>query len=264
MDCRPARTEKGRRITRPGRPFRQILALPSYIRSLGALSALGIGGHRPRREDLTGMRFGAHPRPSQASLEQALSPSAEFEFNRQDITITVPASFDAAAQRLTLTAARKRVFRKPFVCLKNRKPHFTAGWSSTISATDCRSKLPNQNAGAHHLLVIDIGGGTSDFSLFEFRSDARSPAPEIKRVAVGDHILLGGDNVDLAIAHFLEPQLIGERGQLSGTQWDDLVARCRDLKENALSSARRAGRALPCLACPAGVRPGHGCRIRPS
>jgi len=84
--------------------------------------------------------------------------------------------------------------------------------------------------------VVDIGGGTSDFSLLEFRSDRHRAAPKIKRQAVGDHILLGGDNVDLAIAHFLEPRLTGERGKLSGTQWDDLVARCRDLKEKMLSS----------------------------
>src|SRR4051812_26340901 len=60
-------------------------------------------------------------------------------------------------------------------------------------------------------------------------------APHIKREAVGDHILLGGDNVDLAIAYLLEPRQTGERGKLSGTQWDDLVARCRDLKERLLT-----------------------------
>ena len=58
---RPARTQKGRGITRPGRPFSQILALPSYIGSLGALSALGIGGHRARQQDFTGTRLGADP-----------------------------------------------------------------------------------------------------------------------------------------------------------------------------------------------------------
>ena len=83
--------------------------------------------------------------------------------------------------------------------------------------------------------MVDIGGGTSDFSLFELCSQTCGFAPHIKREAVGDHILLGGDNVDLAIAHLLEPRLTGERGDLSGTQWDDLVARCRDLKESLLT-----------------------------
>jgi molecular chaperone DnaK (HSP70) len=112
-------------------------------------------------------------------------------------------------------------------------------------ATDLGSKLPNDNDGTHHVLVVDIGGGTSDFSLFEFRSHSRNPAPGIKREAVSDHILLGGDNVDLAIAHLLEPRLIGERGKLSGPQWDDLVARCRDLKEKALSREGRPDEPFP-------------------
>src|SRR5262249_6469797 len=101
-------------------------------------------------------------------------------------------------------------------------------------ATDVESKLPNATEGRYRVLVVDIGGGTSDFSLFEFRSDR--PAPKIKREAVGDHILLGGDNVDLAIAHLLEPRLIGERGKLCGTNWDVLVDRCQDLKEKMLPS----------------------------
>jgi hypothetical protein len=106
-------------------------------------------------------------------------------------------------------------------------------------ATDLTGKLTNDGGGTHHVLVVDIGGGTSDFSLFELRSQACGSAPHIKREAVGDHILLGGDNVDLAIAHLLEPRLTGERGKLSGTQWDDLVARCRDLKETLLTSDGR-------------------------
>ena len=91
--------------------------------------------------------------------------------------------------------------------------------------------------------MIDIGGGTSDFSLFELSSPNEGSDPRIKRAAVGDHILLGGDNVDLAIAHLLEPRLTGERGKLSGTEWGDLVARCRDLKELLLTGDRRSDEA---------------------
>jgi hypothetical protein len=96
----------------------------------------------------------------------------------------------------------------------------------------------------HYLLVLDIGGGTSDFSLFELRSQSPGSFPEIKREAVGEHVLLGGDNVDLAIAHLLEPRLIGEHGKLSGLQWDDLVARCRELKERVLSVEGRSEEAF--------------------
>jgi molecular chaperone DnaK (HSP70) len=159
----------------------------------------------------------------------------EFEFDRQEITVTLPASFDAAAQRLTLTAALEAGFPETIHLLEEPQAAFYCWLEGHDIATDLESRLPNQTDGTYHVLVVDIGGGTSDFSLFEFRSDRCSAAPKIKRVAVGDHILLGGDNVDLAIAHLLEPQLIGERGKLSGMQWDDLVARCRDLKETMLS-----------------------------
>ena len=84
-------------------------------------------------------------------------------------------------------------------------------------------------------MIVDIGGGTSDFSLFELRPGPSGAIPDIKRVAVSEHILLGGDNIDLALAVLLEPRLVAERGQISGPQWDHLVASCRDLKEHALS-----------------------------
>src|SRR5215472_8984501 len=160
----------------------------------------------------------------------------DFEFNRQAITVTVPASFDAAAQRLTLTAALEAGFPETIHLLEEPQAAFYCWVEQHDIATDLEGKLPNDPTETYHVLVVDIGGGTSDFSLLEFRSDRHRAAPKIKRQAVGDHILLGGDNVDLAIAHFLEPRLTGERGKLSGTQWDDLVARCRDLKEKMLSS----------------------------
>ena len=72
----------------------------------------------------------------------------------------------------------------------------------------------DRDAELRHALVIDIGGGTSDFSLFELRRNKQSPIPDIRRVAVSEHILLGGDNVDLAIAHFIEPRLAGIGGKL--------------------------------------------------
>ena len=163
------------------------------------------------------------------------SAGVEFEFDWQKITVTVPASFDAAAQRLTLTAALEAGFPETIHLLEEPQAAFYCWLEQHDIAADLESRLTDETDRTYHLLVVDIGGGTSDFSLFECRSAPSGAAPKIKRIAVGDHILLGGDNVDLAIAHFLEPRLIGERGKLSGTQWDDLVARCRDLKENVLS-----------------------------
>jgi molecular chaperone DnaK (HSP70) len=170
-------------------------------------------------------------------------PDSEFEF--QDITITVPASFDAAAQQLTLMAAAEGGFPDTVRLLEEPQAALYCWLEQHDSAKDLWGKLPNQNAGAHHLLVLDIGGGTSDFSLFEFRSDARSPVPDIRRVAVSEHILLGGDNLDLAVAHLAEARLPGNGGQLSGPQWEHLVARCRDLKEKVLSSEGHADETFP-------------------
>ena len=171
----------------------------------------------------------------QAWNKRFADAGSDFEFDRQEITVTVPASFDAAAQRLTLMAALEAGFPEAVRLLEEPQAAFYCWLEQHDFATDLRGKLTNDKDGTHHILVVDIGGGTSDFSLFEVRSQAGGSAPRIKREAVGDHILLGGDNVDLAIAHLLEPRLTGERGKLSGTEWDDLVARCRDLKETLLT-----------------------------
>jgi molecular chaperone DnaK (HSP70) len=159
---------------------------------------------------------------------------AEFEFDSQEITVTVPASFDAAAQRLTLMAAVEAGLPDTVRLLEEPQAAFYCWLEQHDFSTDLAGRLTNDDD-QKHLLVVDIGGGTSDFSLFELRPQNGGSAPHIKREGVGDHILLGGDNVDLAIAHLLEPRLTGERGKLSGARWDDLVARCRDLKEKLLT-----------------------------
>jgi hypothetical protein len=155
-----------------------------------------------------------------------------FPFDEQEITVTVPASFDAAAQRLTIAAAedagfpaRVRLLEEPqaaFYCWLERHPPGDEVWQHLD--------------GPRHVLVVDIGGGTSDFSLFELRPGGSGPIPDIRRVAVSEHILLGGDNIDLALAHLVERQLTGGgHGHFSGAQWDQLVAASRNLKEQALS-----------------------------
>jgi len=175
----------------------------------------------------------------QAWNRQSAGAGAGFEFDRQQITVTVPASFDAAAQRLVLMAAREAGFPESVRLLEEPQAAFYCWLEQHDFARALADRLTN-GRDRTHLLVVDIGGGTSDFSLFELRSPTEGSASRIKRAAVGDHILLGGDNVDLAIAHLLEPRLTGERGKkLSGTEWGDLVARCRDLKELLLSGDRR-------------------------
>jgi len=160
---------------------------------------------------------------------------AGFAFDDQAITIAVPASFDAAAQRLTIAAAEQAGFPDRVRLIEEPQAAFYCWLEQHDPARDLWDRLPNRDAGQRHVLVVDIGGGTSDFSLFELRQDSRSRFPEIRRVAVSDHILLGGDNIDLALAHLVEARFSGDRGQLSGPQWDHLVAACRDLKEKVLS-----------------------------
>ena len=178
LDCRPARTKKGWRSARPGRPFREVLAVPPYLRSHSALSALGIGRHRPYEQDLTVTRLGDSYSATSGERGTAGSPmrGPDFDFDSQDITVTVPASFDAAAQRLTLMAAQEAGFPETVRLLEEPQAAFYSWLEQHDFAADLVNKLPNDN-GIRHVLVVDIGGGTSDFSLFALRSQARSSVP---------------------------------------------------------------------------------------
>ncbi|MBW0000391.1 MAG: Hsp70 family protein [Verrucomicrobia bacterium] len=163
-------------------------------------------------------------------------------FGRQEITVTVPASFDAVAQRLTLEAAREAGFPEGVRLLEEPQAAFYRWLEKQESPETLWGRLSGRGDDARRVVaVIDIGGGTSDFSLFEVSPPSGTMFPHIKRIAVSDHLLLGGDNIDLALAHHVEARLGGE--PFSGAQWNFLVARCRDLKERCLSNA--AGDVFP-------------------
>ena len=170
---------------------------------------------------------------------------AAFTFDAQDITITVPASFDAAAQRLTLAAAEQAGFPAHVRLLEEPQAAFYWWLEQQAARRDPWMTPTGSQPATRHVLVIDIGGGTSDFSLFELTSPEDGRDPAIKRVAVSDHILLGGDNIDLAIAHLIEPQLAVGAGGLSAGQWEHLVAACRSLKERLLGSEGAPDEAFP-------------------
>jgi molecular chaperone DnaK (HSP70) len=159
-----------------------------------------------------------------------VSEGARFE--DQEITITVPASFDAAAQRLTLDSAHEAGFPADVRLLEEPQAAFYH-WLGCRAGESVASKELAEMA-VRHVLVIDIGGGTSDFTLFEIAPASGTPLSHIKRVAVSDHLLLGGDNIDLAIAHRIESRL-PKHEPLSEVQWNFLVARCRDVKERCLA-----------------------------
>jgi molecular chaperone DnaK (HSP70) len=157
-------------------------------------------------------------------------------FDDQEVTVTVPASFDVAAQRLTLAAAEEAGFPGSVKLLEEPQAAFYCWLEQHPDAEPLWTESDAQGVDSRHVLVIDIGGGTSDFSLFEVRPGPSGSIPDIRRVAVSEHILLGGDNVDLALAVLLETRLSGgDRGHISGPRWDQLVTLCRDLKEKALS-----------------------------
>ena len=152
-------------------------------------------------------------------------------FEEQDITITVPASFDAVAQQLTLDAAREAGYPEDVRLLEEPQAAFYRWLEHGDTQGDTWKKGSGRDE--HHVLVVDVGGGTTDFTLFEVTSQSGTTTPHIKRIAVSDHLLLGGDNIDLAIAHRVESRLTQD--PLSSVQWNFLVALCRDLKERCLS-----------------------------
>ena len=166
---------------------------------------------------------------------------ADCAFDDQEITVTVPASFDVAAQKLTLVAAEEARFPSSVKLLEEPQAAFYCWLEHHPNAEPLWTESGARGVQSRHLVVIDIGGGTADFSLFEVRPVTSGSIPAIRRVAVSEHILLGGDNIDLALAVLLEMRLYGgERGHISGPRWDQLVALCRDLKEKALSGSATA------------------------
>ncbi len=153
-------------------------------------------------------------------------------FQNQSITITVPASFDAVSQRLTLEAAKQAGYGAGVRLLEEPQAAFYF-WLESFS--DSIEDLLTVN-GPKTVLVCDIGGGTTDFSFFKLEKNSQGNRPSIIRTAVSDHLLLGGDNIDLAIAYKLEERIAGEKGKLSTSQWVQLVHQSRILKEEFLSN----------------------------
>ena len=141
-------------------------------------------------------------------------------FEDQEVLVTVPASFDEAARELTLQAATSAGY-PPVVLLEEPQAAFYA-WID-----QSRSKL----AAGEHVLVFDVGGGTTDFTLI----DVDPNGDGFTRTAVGDHLLLGGDNLDLTLAKIVEQRIVVASGKkLDALQWHGLVHACRLAKETLL------------------------------
>ena len=152
------------------------------------------------------------------------SKNPDAPFTGQQVLVTVPASFDAVARELTLQAAQEAGFENPLL-LEEPQAAFYA-WIDRHP--DWRERVQVGNL----ILVIDIGGGTTDFTLIAVTEQAGEL--QLERVAVGDHILLGGDNVDLALARHLEQQLASQGTKLDAIQLHALWQQCRLAKEKLL------------------------------
>lgn len=150
------------------------------------------------------------------------------DLSEHEVVLTVPASFDAGARDLTVEAALAAGFDK--VTLLEEPQAALYAWLEQHGET-WRQHL---RAG-DRVLVVDIGGGTTDFSLIDAIELNGSLA--LQRVAVGDHILLGGDNMDLALAHVVGQELAAQGKELDRFQLGALAHACRGAKEQLLSDA---------------------------
>jgi molecular chaperone DnaK (HSP70) len=155
----------------------------------------------------------------------------EAPFDQQAVTVTIPASFDPVARELTAEAAHNAGYNAPTLLEEPQAALYSwiqgsgGRWRKQVKAGDI-------------VLVVDVGGGTSDFSLIAILE--RDGNLEPHRVAVGDHILLGGDNMDLALAHLVARKLQAGGTQLDAWQMRALTYACRGAKEHLLADANAA------------------------
>ncbi|GIV57914.1 MAG: Hsp70 family protein [Bacteroidetes bacterium] len=169
-------------------------------------------------------RYLAHIRGAWNHLMAATDPEARLE--AQEIYLTVPASFDAVARELTVQAARAAGLEH-LTLLEEPQAAFYAwleargdAWREDIHVGES-------------VLVCDVGGGTTDFSLIEVVEEDGNL--DLRRAAVGDHILLGGDNMDLTLAYAVRARLAQQGTRLDNWQFRALVHSCRKAKERLLS-----------------------------
>lgn len=143
------------------------------------------------------------------------------------VVLTVPASFDEVARELTLEAAEMAGFgqvtllEEPLAAFYSYLNLHETDWNRTVRPGEL-------------ILVCDMGGGTTDFSLIMLKEEQGGESPRFERIAVGDHLILGGDNVDLALARIVERQVGKSAADLTGDRWRTLCHQCREAKEALL------------------------------
>src|ERR1700733_788570 len=156
----------------------------------------------------------------------------------QDVLLTVPASFDEEARELTRRAAEQAGYQH-VTLLEEPQAAFYAWLETQGDAWRRRIKVGDL------VLVCDVGGGTTDFSLIMVSEESGELA--LKRVAVGDHILLGGDNMDLALARVLQQRLEDSGNRVDTWQLHGLWHQCRIAKEKLFESPKTQTRPITLL-----------------
>jgi len=149
--------------------------------------------------------------------EAFLHQHSDHPLDECDIVLTVPASFDELARELTVSAARQAGLEKVTLLEEPQAAFYHWLYANGLSV-----EAPTGLVEGDQILVCDIGGGTSDFTLIEY-----SPGG-LRRVAVGEHLMLGGDNLDISLAYLVEPRL---GAKLDILQWGVLRNECRRAKE---------------------------------
>ncbi|MCR9925055.1 hsp70 family protein [Vibrio alginolyticus] len=146
----------------------------------------------------------------------------------QDVVVTVPASFDETARKLTLEAAQLAGLKK--IVLLEEPQAVCYDWYARHqqTAADELKELPL-------ILVCDVGGGTTDLSLIEASFSSQDELA-LDRIGVGEHLMLGGDNLDLALAHLAESRF-NQSKKLTAASLTKLIQQTRKAKENLLSSS---------------------------
>jgi len=160
------------------------------------------------------------------------------ELENQLIYLTVPASFDAVSREVTVQAAKAAGLNN-LTLLEEPQAAFYAwlqqqdeGWREQIEVGES-------------ILVCDVGGGTTDFSLIQVSNEDGNL--ELQRVAVGEHILLGGDNMDLTLAHTVRAKLAADGTKLDSWQFRTLWHTCRQAKERLLNDPDLESEAITIL-----------------
>lgn len=147
----------------------------------------------------------------------------------QQVVITVPASFDEVARELTLAAAKLAgleevtLLEEPLAAFYSWLILHEKDWADHVRPGEL-------------ILVCDVGGGTTDFTLITLREADGSP--RFERIAVGDHLILGGDNIDLALARAVEAGFGPNKIKLTHDRWKMLCHQCRRAKESILGGEK--------------------------